>query len=104
MSSFRQINKEIIQIANLKGTHHDAAIDFHDIPYYGDKNTPGIRGIKPKNGTSWGHSFCTLDIIGDTKLTLEAIVIIRFAKNYSILIESMLQRIKTMDITTLVIG
>jgi hypothetical protein len=68
LSSFRQINKEIIQLANLNGTHQDAAIDFHDIAYYGDKNTPEIRGIKPKNGTSWGHSFCTLDIIGDTKL------------------------------------
>lgn len=99
MSSFRQINKEIIQLANLKGTHHDAAIDFHDIPYYGDKNTPGIRGIKPKNGTSWGHSFCTLDIIGDTKLTLDVIAINGLTKNYSILIESMLQRVKTMEIS-----
>jgi len=98
MSSFRQINTEIIQLANLKGTYHDAAIDFHDIPYYGDKNTPGVRGIKPKNGTSWGHSFCTLDIIGDTKLTLDVIDINGLAKNYSILIGSMLQRIKTMKI------
>ena len=57
MSSFRQINNEIIHIANLKGTNQDAAIDFHDIPYYGDKDTPGVRGIKPKNGTSWGYSF-----------------------------------------------
>ena len=85
MSSFRQINTEIIQHANLKGTYQDAAIDFHDIPYYGDKNTPGIRGIKPKNGTSWGYSFCSLDIIGDIKLTLDVIDINGLAKNYSIL-------------------
>ena len=98
MSSFRQINTEIIQLANLKGTYHDAAIDFHDIPYYGDKNTPGVRGIKPKNGTSWGHSFCTLDIIGDPKLTLDVIDINGLAKNFSILIGSMLQRVKTMEI------
>ena len=69
MSSFRQINTEIIQHANLKGTYQDAAIDFHDIPYYGDINTPGIRGIKPKNGTSWGYSFCSLDIIGSIKFS-----------------------------------
>ena len=95
MSSFRQINREIIQLARLKGTHQDAAIDFHDIPFYGDKNTPGIRGIKPKNGTSWGHSFCTLDIIGETKLTLDVIDINGLAKNYSILIESMLQSVNS---------
>ena len=98
MSSFRQINTEIIKHTNLKGTYQDAAIDFHDIPYYGDKNTPGIRGIKPKNGTSWGYSFCSLDIIGDIKLTLDVIDINGLAKNYSILMESMMQRLKAMEI------
>ena len=57
MSSFRQINTEGIQRVNSKGTYQDAAIDFHDIPYYRDKNTPGIRGINPKNGTSWDIHF-----------------------------------------------
>jgi len=98
MSSFRKINDEIIQYANIKGTYQDAAIDFHDIPYYGDKNTPGIRGIKPKNGTSWGYSFCSLDIIGDIKLTLDVIDINGLAKNYAILMESMMQRLNTMGI------
>jgi len=98
MSSFRKINNEIIQHANIKGTYQDAAIDFHDIPYYGDKNTPGIRGIKPKNGTSWGYSFCSLDIIGDIKLTLDVIDINGLAKNYSILMESMMQRLNAMGI------
>jgi len=98
ISSFRQINTEIIKHTNLKGTYHDAAIDFHDIPYYGDKNTPGIRGIKPKNGTSWGYSFCSLDIIGDIKLTLDVIDINGLAKNYAMLMESMMQRLKAMEI------
>ena len=98
MSSFRKINNEIIRNANLKGTYQDAAIDFHDIPYYGNKNTPGIRGIKPKNGTSWGYSYCSLDIIGEIKLTLDVIDINGLAKNYSILMESMMQRLKEMEI------
>jgi len=98
MSSFRKINNEIIQHANIKGTYQDAAIDFHDIPYYGDKNTPGIRGIKPKNGTSWGYSFCSLDIIGDIKLTLDVIDINGLAKNYSMLMDSMMQRLNAMGI------
>jgi len=82
----------------LKGTYQDAAIDFHDIPYYGNKNTPGIRGIKPKNGTSWGYSYCSLDIIGEIKLTLDVIDINGLAKNYSILMESMMQRLESMEI------
>jgi len=98
MSSFSQINTEIIKHTNLEGTYQDAAIDFHDIPYYGDKNTPGIRGIRPKNGTSWGYSFCSLDIIGDIKLTLDVIDINGLAKNYSILMESMMQRLNAMKI------
>jgi hypothetical protein len=98
MSSFRKINNEIIRYANLKGTYQDAAIDFHDIPYYGDKDTPGIRGIKPKNGTSWGYSYCSLDIIGEIKLTLDVIDINGLAKNYSILMESMIQRLESMEI------
>jgi uncharacterized protein YeeX (DUF496 family) len=39
LSSFRKITQDVV-------------IDFHDIPYYGDKNTSGVRGIKAKNGTS----------------------------------------------------
>ena len=54
------------KIQNLKGTTQDVAIDFHDIPYYGDKNTSGVRGIKVKNGTSWRYSFCTIDIVGES--------------------------------------
>ncbi len=98
MSAFRQINTEIIELAHLRGTVHDIAIDFHDVPYYGEKNTSGVRGIKPKNGTCWGYSFCSLDIIGDTKLTLDAIDINGLTKNYAVLIESLLQRIKLMGI------
>lgn len=99
MSSFRQINAEITETARLKGTTQDIAIDFHDIPYYGEKNTSGIRGIKPKNGTSWGYSFCTLDIIGETKLTLDVIDIKGLAKNYAVFIESMVQRINSMGVS-----
>jgi hypothetical protein len=98
MSAFRTINTEIIELAHLRGTVHDIAIDFHDIPYYGEKNTCGVRGIKPKNGTCWGYSFCSLDIIGEPKLTLDAIDINGLTKNYAVLIESLLQRIKTMGI------
>ena len=94
LSSFRNINQTIINTLNLQGTTHDIAIDFHDIPFYGTKNTPNVRGIKPKNGTSWGYSFCTVDIIGNNKLTLDVIDINGLTKNYNLLIKSMLERVQ----------
>ena len=94
LSSFRKINQSIINTLNLQSTIHDVAIDFHDIPFYGNKNTPNVRGIKPKNGTSWGYSFCTIDIIGNNKLTLDVIDINGLAKNYNLLIKSMLERVQ----------
>ncbi len=98
LSAYRKINNNLIDMLNLRGTTHDVAIDFHDIPYYCDKNTPAVRGIKAKNGTSWGYSFCTIDMIGSTKLTLDVIDINGLAKNYGMLIESLLKRVSGMDI------
>ncbi len=77
-----------------------SVIFFHDVPFYGDKNTPGIRGIKPKNGSSWGKSFCTLDIIGTSHLTLDVIDINSLNKNYSLFIESLFERLKTIGVKT----
>ncbi len=79
---------------DLKNKVHDIAVDFHDISYYGTRDTPCIRGIKPKNGTSWGYSFCTLDIIGNSKLTLDVIDINGLSKDYSTLMESLFERIE----------
>jgi hypothetical protein len=96
--SFRKMNKEIFEMMDLESTIHDVAVDFHDIPYYGCRDTPCIRGIKPKNGTSWGYSFCTLDIIGDSKLTLDVIDIDGLSKDYSILMESLFERIEKIGV------
>jgi hypothetical protein len=98
LSSFRKINTEIFRMMNLENNVYDIAIDFHDIPYYGCRDTPCIRGIKPKNGTSWGYSFCTLDIIGNAKLTLDVIDINGLSKDYSILINSLFERIEKMGV------
>src|SRR5665647_2991726 len=98
LSSFRTINPEIFEMMELEGKVHDVAIDFHHVPFYGDKNTPLIRGMKPKNGTSWGYEYCTLDIIGDDKLTLDVIPISALKKDYSILIELLFKRLETMSV------
>jgi len=100
LSAFRKMNFEIFKMMKLENTVHDIAIDFHDVPFYGDKNTPGIRGIKPKNGSSWGKSFCTLDIIGTSHLTLDVIDINGLNKNYSLFIESLFERLKKIGVKT----
>jgi len=47
------------------------AIDYHDIPYYGDKNSPYVKGMKRQRGTNYCHQFATLEIVdGDCRLTL----------------------------------
>jgi len=98
LSSFRTINLETFKMMELDGKVHDIAIDFHHMPFYGDKNTPLIRGIKPKNGTSWGYEYCTLDIIGNEKLTLDVIPISALKKDYSILIELLFKRLETIRV------
>ncbi len=98
LSSFRKINSEIFKMMDLKNNVHDIAVDFHDKPYYGSRDTPCIRGIKPKNGTSWGYSFCTLDIIGSSKLTLDVIDINGLNKDYLTLMESLFERVKKMGV------
>ena len=98
LSSFRAMNSNLFKTMNIEGKVHDIAIDFHNIPFYGDENTPWIAGIKPKNGSSWGYSYCTLDIIGDIKLTLDVIAINGFNKNYSDLITFLFERLEKMQI------
>ena len=76
----------------------DVAVDFHGIGYYGDKNDPGVRGIKLKNGTSWGHSFFTIDLLREPKLTFDIVNLTGLNKDYAILIEGVVNRIRAMGI------
>lgn len=47
------------------------AIDYHDIPYYGDKNNLWVRGTKNQRGTNWCHQYATLEIVnGEKRFTL----------------------------------
>jgi len=98
LSSYRAINSNLFKTMNIEDKVHDIAIDFHNVPFYGDENTPWVAGIKPKNGSSWGYSYCTLDIIGDVKLTLDVIAINSFNKNFSDLITFLFERLEKMQI------
>ncbi len=41
----------------------DLAIDCTDLPYYGDPNTSGVVGGKPKKSTKWFFRFATICIV-----------------------------------------
>lgn len=99
LSFFRKMNSDLIDVANLRDTSQTIAIDFHDIPYYGDKNTKGVVGIKPKNGTPWGYSFFTVDIADGCKLTLDIVNLTGLNKNYATLIKGAINRLNRLGIT-----
>jgi hypothetical protein len=94
LSFFRHVNSELLAVTGMPKDPVDIAVDFHDCPYYGDKNDPSVRGIKPKNGTSWGHSFFTLDLIGAPKLTLDIVSVDGLNKDYAALFEAVINRLK----------
>lgn len=91
---FRQANSELLTVIGIPKEPVDIAVDFHDCPYYGDKSDPSVRGIKPKNGASWGHSFFTLDLIDDPKSTLDIVSVNGLNKDYAMLLETVISRLK----------
>jgi len=99
MLFFRKMNSELIDMVNISDSPQDIAIDFHNVPYYGDKNTKGVVGIQPKNGTSWGYSYLTADLVGDCKLTLDIVNLTALNKNYETLIKGVINRINKLGIS-----
>jgi IS4 transposase len=98
LSFFRRVNSEILALIGIPDEAVDVAVDFHDIGYYGDKNDKEVRGIKPKNGTSWGHSFFTIDLLWKLKLTLDIVNITALSKDYAILLEGVVNRVREMGV------
>lgn len=68
------------------------AIDFHDIPYYGDRNDPYVVGTKRKVGTNYCHKYATIEVMeGGKKITLHAIPINVFS-NKARVVKSLIDR------------
>ena len=98
LKSFTEINYSLIDCMSIRGTSQIIALDFHTIPYYGNISTRGISGIKPKNGTSWGYSYLTTDIVNFNKQTIDVIPLTGLNKDYSTLIEGVIHRINSQKI------
>lgn len=84
------LNSVFLELLDIPNTPQDFAIDFHDEGYYGDKNADGVRGIKAKNGTSWG--------LGAQTHTLDIVNITGLNKDYAALVESVVNRIRAMGL------
>jgi len=74
------LNREVLQKAKQKGTFTKKvtlAIDLTCLPYYG-KLTHWINGGKPKQGTSYFHTWATLRVVSaGLRFTIKAIPIKR---------------------------
>lgn len=98
LTFFRGVNSEILALTGIPEEPVDVAVDFHDKGYHGDKNDKGVRGIKQKSGTSWGHSFFTIDMLWAPKLTLDIVNITGLNKDYAILLAGVVNRLREMGI------
>ena len=98
LSFYRALNSVFLPLLKIPDTPQDFAIDFHNEGYYGDKNAKGVRGIQPKNGTSWGHVYFTLDWLGCPTHTLDIVNITGLDKDYAALLEGVVRRIRTMGL------
>lgn len=98
LSFFRALNSVMLPLLKIPDTPQDFAIDFHAVGYYGDKNTEGVRGIRPKNGTSWGHEYFTIDWLGSPVHTLAIVNVTGLEKDYAALVKGVVGRIQAMGL------
>jgi hypothetical protein len=100
LSFFRALNSRFLPLLSIPGTPQDFAIDFHNESYYGEKNAEGVRGIQPKNGTSWGHVYFTLDWLGSPAHTLDIVNVTGLNKDYAALMRGVLLRLQALKLRT----
>jgi len=94
-SFFEEANEKIVKKAErLLSKPVIVAIDFHDVPYYGEKRDVCILGCKNQKGTSWCHRYATIEIVeGGRRLTLAAMQVNRFLfANKSWVVKKLLER------------
>jgi hypothetical protein len=100
LSFFRALNSRFLPLLQIPGTPQNFAIDFHNECYYGEKNAEGVRGIQPKNGTSWGHVYFTIDWLGSPAHTLDIVNVTGLNKDYAALMRGVLLRLQALELRT----
>ena len=98
LSFFRALNSRFLPLLKIPKTPQDFAIDFHTEGYYGEKNAEGVRGIQPKNGTSWGHVYFTIDWLGSPAHTLDIVNVTGLNKDYAALVKGVVLRVQALKL------
>jgi len=98
LSYFRALNSRFLPLLKIPDTPQDFAIDFHNEGYYGEKNAEGVRGIQPKNGTSWGHVYFTIDWLGSPAHTLDIVNVTGLNKDYAALVKGVVLRVQALKL------
>ena len=98
LSYFRALNSRFLPLLKIPDTPQDFAIDFHNESYCGEKNAEGVRGIQPKNGTSWGYVYFTLDWLGSPAHTLDIVNVTGLNKDYAALVRGVILRLQALKL------
>ena len=98
LTFFRALNSRFLPLLQIPDTPQNFAIDFHNEGYYGEKNAEGVRGIQPKNGTSWGHVYFTIDWLGSPAHTLDIVNVTGLNKDYAALLKGVVLRLQAMEL------
>ena len=89
---------ETARQSNMFNRKVDIGVDFTEIPFYGDKNTPMIVEKKPEKGTTHCYKFATINIVERNKrFVLLALPVGKFDTKEKILHQLLsytLQRVK----------
>jgi hypothetical protein len=76
----------------------DLAIDIHDIPFYGKRNTRGIVGTKRKLGTNYAFRYMTVCVTAQKdKYTLSATPMTQLSSTPKTLEEMLVKALKYID-------
>ncbi|MEI7961520.1 MAG: transposase [archaeon] len=76
-------------------TNAVVAIDYHDVPYYGDRNDCNVLGSKHQRGTNWCHQYASLEIVvGEHRLTIAVNKLSEDEREKAIVIRELIQTAK----------
>jgi hypothetical protein len=70
------------------------AIDYHEIPYYGDINNPYVVGTKRKAGTNYAFRFATAEVVEPGKRFTLAALPVRFDERKHEVVGRLVKRAK----------
>jgi hypothetical protein len=98
---FEKANDKLLKIAKKRRIFKgfvDLAVDLHDVPFYGNKNTKGIVGTKKKRGTNWAYQYMTVCVTTQKdKYTLAAAPLTQLTSTPKMLKELLTKALKYID-------